>query len=292
MADGPEPHPTISRLQEIAGSVSSFVAPITLISGILFYFGYVYTTTQYGYFGLDVDTIGLGTQEFIMRSPGPLLTPLLAAGLIAVVIGLAHAAVRRRIEVASAEAPWRLRRFRRLALGCTAAGWVGLGVGAAMLFGYAVVGPLVPLYDLVAPSVLAVSAATAIYAARLDRLLGRSRSRIVNVARYAVLTISLLWATSTLAQYTGRFAAMTLGQLRDRPSVVLDTKERLFLPTTTVQEVPLPTDKDQSFHFRYWNLRLLIQGKDKMFLVPSPWRRGDPTLVVPMNDQVRVQFLR
>jgi hypothetical protein len=100
MADGPEPHPTISRLQEIAGSVSSFVAPITLISGILFYFGYVYTTTQYGYFGLDVDTIGLGTQEFIMRSPGPLLTPLLAAGLIAVVIGLAHAAVRRRIEVA------------------------------------------------------------------------------------------------------------------------------------------------------------------------------------------------
>jgi len=29
-----------------------------------------------------------------------------------------------------------------------------------------------------------------------------------------------------------------------------------------------------------------------MFLVPSPWRRGDPTLVVPMNDQVRVQFLR
>jgi hypothetical protein len=292
MPDRPEPRPTIDRIQEIAGSVSSFVAPVTLISAILFYFGYVYTTTQYSYFGLDVDTIGLGTQEFIMRSPGPLLTPMLAAGVVAVVVGLSHAAIRRRIEVAAAEEPWRLHRFRRLAVGCTAVGWTGLGVGVGMVFGYAVVGPLVPLYDLVAPSVMAVGAAVAIYAARVDRLLDRPRARVVTMALYAVLTISLLWATSTFAQYTGRFAALTLGQLRDRPSVVLDTKERLFLPTTTVQEVSLPEDKDQTFRFRYWNLRLLIQGKDRMFLVPSPWHRGDPTLVVLMDGDVRVEFLR
>src|SRR4051794_30921381 len=152
MADDPEPHPTINRLQAIAGSVSSFVAPVTLISAILFYFGYVYTTTQYNYFGLDVDTIGLGTQEFIMRSPGPLLTPLVAASLIAVVVGRFHAALRRRIEVATAEAPWRLRRFRRLAFGFASVGWIGLGLGAVLLFGYALLGPLVPLYDLVEPS--------------------------------------------------------------------------------------------------------------------------------------------
>src|SRR5207342_3509293 len=63
----PERLPTAKRFQELLGSVSSVVAPITLISAVLFYFGYVYTTTEYAYFGLDVDTIGLSTQEFIMR---------------------------------------------------------------------------------------------------------------------------------------------------------------------------------------------------------------------------------
>ena len=27
-----------------------------------------------------------------------------------------------------------------------------------------------------------------------------------------------------------------------------------------------------------------------MFLVPSPWQRGDPTLVVQMDGDVRIQF--
>ena len=292
MPDPPEPRPpTSKRLQELVGSVSSVIAPITLISAILFYFGYVYTTTEYGYYGLDVDTIGLSTQEFIMRSPGPLLTPLLGAGLVAAVVALAHAAVRRRIAVAGAEAPWRLRPFRLLARGCAVLGWAGLGVGAALVFGYIVLGPLVPLYTLVTPAVLAVGAGAAVYAVRLGKLLGRAARPAVVVALYAVLTTSLLWATSTLAQYTGEWAAITLEPLRDRPSVVLDTKERLFLTTRTVEERALPPGEGQTFHFRYRHLRLLIQGKDHMFLVPSPWQRGDPTLVVPMDGDVRVQFL-
>ncbi|MBA3905597.1 MAG: hypothetical protein H0X35_02770 [Pseudonocardiales bacterium] len=291
MIQNPEPPPFSQRLQEIAGSVSSVVAPISLISAILFYFGYVYTTTEYGYFGLDVDTIGLSTQEFIMRSPGPLLTPLLAAGLVAAAVSVVHAAVRRRIEVATAEAPWRLRQFRRLARWCNVFGWTVLGVGAILVFGFAALGPLVPLYILVAPSVLAIGAAVSIYAVRLDRLLARPRRGAVIVALYAVLATSLLWTTSTLAQYTGRWAAITLvAELQDRPSVVLDTKEHLFLPTTAVQEYALPKGENQVFHFRYANLRLLIQGKDQMFLVPGPWRRGDPTLVVPVDGDVRVQF--
>src|SRR6266487_3350463 len=127
MSDAPgEPPPAARRLQELVSSVSSVVAPITLISAILFYFGYVYSTTEYAYFGLDVDTIGLSTQEFIMRSPGPLLSPLLGAGVIGAAVALAHGAMRRRIDAAATEAPWRLRRFRRFALG------VGL-VGRATL---------------------------------------------------------------------------------------------------------------------------------------------------------------
>ena len=91
----------VQRVQSLIKSVGSVVAPITLISAVLFYFGYDYTTALYGYFGLDVDTIGLSTQEFIMRSPNVLLTPLLAAGLITAAVAVGHAAVRRRCATRS-----------------------------------------------------------------------------------------------------------------------------------------------------------------------------------------------
>jgi hypothetical protein len=293
MTNPPESaQPLVKRLQEVVGSVSSVIAPITLISAILFYFGYVYTTTEYGYFGLDVDTIGLSTQEFIMRSPGPLLTPLLGAGLITTAVAVAHAAIRRRIERNTAAAPWRLRRFRLFARGCARFGWIALGAGGVLVVGFAALAPLVPLYTLVTPVLLAVGAGAGAYAVRLGRLLGLPPRHTVVLALYAVLTTSLLWATATLAEYAGQGAAIALGELRDRPAVVLDTKERLFLTTPAVQERALPPGEAQAFRYRYRNLRLLIQGEDRLFLVPSPWTPGDATLVVPMDDDVRVQFQR
>ena len=80
----PEPTPPASglswdRVYSFAGNI---VAPATALSALLFYFGYVSTRAQYLYFGLDVDTIGLSTQAFVMRSPQPLLVPLLVLFLL------------------------------------------------------------------------------------------------------------------------------------------------------------------------------------------------------------------
>ena len=227
-----------------------------------------------------------------MRSPGPLLTPLLGAGLITAAVAVAHAAIRRRIERNTAAAPWRLRRFRLFARACAGFGWIALGAGGVLVVGFAALSPLVPLYTLVTPALLAVGAGSAAYAVRLGRLLGHPPRHTVALALYALLTTSLLWATATLAQYAGQGAAIALGELRDRPAVVLDTKERLFLTTPAVQERALPPGEAQAFRYRYRNLRLLIQGEDRLFLVPSPWTPGDATLVVPMDDDVRVQFQR
>lgn len=291
--DEGQAQPAARRLQELVGSVSSVVAPITLISAVLFYFGYVYTTTEYAYFGLDVDTIGLSTQEFIMRSPTALLTPLLAAALVTAAVALAHGWIRRRIDGA-ADAPWRLRPFRRFALGCGVAGRLALVAGSVMVATYTSLRPLLVYYDFLTPMVLAVGAGLTVYGVRLDGLLGRPRRRVATLALYTVLTASLLLATATLAQYIGAGDARKLvAQLQDRPGVILDTKERLYLTTTTtVVETVLKAGTDQTFHYRYRNLRLLIQGKDRLFLVPSPWSRGDTTLMVPMDDEVRVQFVR
>jgi hypothetical protein len=68
--------------------------PVALITALLFYFGYVSARSQYEYFGIDVDTIGLSTQAYVMRSPQPLLVPLLVLTLLAVAGLLLHNAIQ------------------------------------------------------------------------------------------------------------------------------------------------------------------------------------------------------
>ena len=78
-------------LPQWLSTATQIAAPITLVSTLLFYFGYVYTKSQYAYFGVDVDTIGLTPRDYVMRSPQPLLVPL----LVLVVLSVAAVALSR-----------------------------------------------------------------------------------------------------------------------------------------------------------------------------------------------------
>ncbi len=57
-----------------------------------------------------------------------------------------------------------------------------------------------------------------------------------------------------------------------------------------ITETLLPASEGQTFHYRYRGLRLLIDGQDRMFLVPEHWSASDSTLIVPLDGSVRVQF--
>ena len=95
---------TEDRLSQLGRWLSlggSIIAPATLITALLFYFGYVSSRAQYDYFGVDVDTVGLSTQDYVMRSPQPLLVPLLVLTLLAGGFLAAHLAARRRAAVHS-----------------------------------------------------------------------------------------------------------------------------------------------------------------------------------------------
>ena len=294
-AAGPEPAdaavPVGIRLQGLVSSVSSVVAPLTLISTLLFYFGYASSRAQYRYFGVDVDTIGLSTQDFVMRSPQPLLVPLLVLGAAGAFVAAAHTTVRRHLDGA-AEWPSRLVRWRRVAIWGSWAGRALLLTGIVLLCIYGYLRDW-PWYPVVTPLVLVLGSGVAAYAMKLDGLLGRSgRSRrTAVVSLYAVLATSLFWATAMLAELAGRGLALEEAAHLDRlPSVILDTRERLYLTSGNVSETVLPTAPDQQFHYRYRQLQLLIQGRDRLFLVPTAWSPSDSTLVVTLTGDVRVQF--
>jgi hypothetical protein len=104
--------------------------------------------------------------------------------------------------------------------------------------------------------------------------------------------VGVFWATATVAQWSGTGAAHEAARHLDRlPSLILDTKERLYLTSPGVQEAVLPAEPNQAFRYRYRGLRLLIQGRDRLFLVPEQWSASNSTLMVPLADgSARIQF--
>lgn len=298
-----DPATSLSRIGQVAGSVAQVVAPLSVLTALLFYFGYASSRQKYLYFGLDVDTIGLDTQDYVMRSPEPLLTPLLVLVLLAVAVAVAHERVRRWVQgaVAAAQdadpevaesAQHRLEWGRRRARAAVVTGDALLLAGVLLLLTF-------PLWDdwayhaLATPLLMAAGAGLALYGRRIARSLvpGQRPSGLVTAVLSALLVISVFWATATFAEWSGRGAAREAARHLDRlPAVILDTTERLHLTSPGVRETALPPIEGQTFRYRYRDLRLLIQGEDRAFLVPETWDASNSTLVVPMDDSVRLQF--
>jgi hypothetical protein len=206
----------------------------------------------------------------------------------------------------------RIERIQRTAKLARACGLAILTAGVVLLFAYPLAGTWA-LYPLVTPALIAAGAALAAYASRVRdsarqqaaataKDTGRpapipSHSSVtarwtVRILACSVIAASLFWATATIAQWSGlglaQYDAQHLGSL---PAVILDTRERLFLRDPPgIDETVLPTWKGQTFRYRYRGLHLLIQGQNRMFLVPPEWSASDSTLVVPLDGSVRVQF--
>jgi hypothetical protein len=265
-----------SQVERWVTFATRIVAPVTLISGLLFYFGYVCARAQYEYFGIDVDTIGLRTQDYVMRSPQPLLVPLLGITLLAVAGLLLHNAIL--------PAATTIRRAKIVTIALLLLGVLGL-------IGYPLLGQL-PYYALVVPAVIGLAAAALAYLSYFDRKAAGLAPQYVLLGLLAVVTITCaFWATATTAQYSGRgLAKSDARNLRQFPVVILDTKERLQLRSPGIEETSLRTGPEQAFNYRYRGLRLLVVGQNRLFLVPQQWNASNTTIVVPLDSSIRVQF--
>jgi len=312
-----------AQFEHWASLISAIAAPITVLGTLLFYFGYVSSASEYAYFGINVDTIGLSTQAYIMRSPQTLLAPLLVLTLASAGFLTLNAAVHKRITAAvttdaSAIQVQRMWRIKRRTQRSRLFGLSAVAVGFIILFGYQYMRDW-PIYGLVTPLLIGIGAEIVAYTSHilnlLHRLEGKQRwgaakdsqsawsmhdqdsgsllaRRTASVFVYVLIAASVFWATATVAQWSGRglaeYAAIHFDAL---PSVILDTKEQLWLHDPFPVEVKtLPASEGQTFHYRYRGLRLLIVGQDRMFLVPAVWSSSDSTLIVPLDGSVRVQF--
>ncbi len=204
------------------------------------------------------------------------------------------------------------RRDRRLTEAIRRSAWATAVVGGLLLGSVAVLVVIFPAlgdwdaYDLVTPVGLGVGIALLAYGRHVlalsqphDDNPGRDDEdqqgvwlrRLSTILVLGVIAGSIFWATATLAEWSGRGQAVRMAdRFKELPLVILDTKERLYVHDPVIEETELPPEEGQEFRYRYRQLRLLIEGGERMFLVPNQWSRSGTTLVVPFDESVRVQF--
>ena len=285
-AGAPEPPatPMLDQLKSLAG----VVAPTTVAAALLYYFGYVTTYARFAYFGVDLSTLGLSTQELALRSIGAIFPALAVMLLLGLAVLLGQRAVRA--------ARLRPRAERVLRIGGTVIGLFGVVMVVRAVTGMLwadlaerELPGLTPLCLGLGP--LLVLFGKNLRSAPVARGPAAGTRLAVQVLVAGLAVLGLFWLTNTFAAAYGRGQGEAdRVHMAERPAVTLDTQERLYL-RSSVQETTLPPDSDQKFRYRYRDLRLLIEAQDRLFLVPSAWQPGLGSVIVVAHDaDVRVQF--
>jgi hypothetical protein len=285
--------------------VSLVVAPTTLVTALLYYFGWSSTGAEARNFGLEQSLLGLSTTDYLLRSVPPMFWPLSLLVLVVILGLLLHLVLMRAFQHPSALAQ------RWLPMGIGLLGLLALWQGVAAPF---VIPSAVAAYGFTRSQVfLAAGIALISYAGYLwDRLRVSTKQQHpwIQISPWAarglivfpILLISLFifWAVSDYAADYGRTRAKEVeSKLDQRPSVTIYSAKRLYIDdsedngsTAGVHEDPLP-HSDGAYRYRYQGLRLLTRSNNRYFLLPENWSPRHPvTIVLLDSDTIRVELRR
>jgi hypothetical protein len=276
--------------------MGSIAAPITVLSALLFYFGWVRTNALFQHFGVDAAVLGFSSTDYLLRSVEALYVPL---GTL-LVAGLAVLWAHSLVGTLLATDRW----LKALRIAAVIMGLVGLA-----LFARGVAGVVLPRLSrndfLTTPLCLGLGATIGAYSRwlslRLRQIPNRGRGttqpgwlNTMNLALVIlVVVLSLFWAATNYAQAIGRGRAASFARgLAGRPGVTVYSVDRLFLQGPGVIEVTLPAGPHASYHYRYSGLRLLTESHGHFFLLPEGWTLASgPTIVLDDTDKLRVEFV-
>lgn len=284
-----------ARLRSTIQTIGSVVAPTTLVTALLYYFGWARATATYDHFGIDQSTLGFSTQDYLLHSTNSAFRPLSLVLLLGLLAGWLQVRLARPLE--SGTPAW----LRPLVVhGARVVGLLLLLIGLLGRYGplvYNVTFPAVPLS--LAAGVLLLTYGGWVQrrwqparGARDPRLSPLWLTGLRRGLLWAFVIVNLFAAVAGYADERGRELGRQLeANLQIRPAVSLYSVQPLGLDGPGVDHTGLPAGPSR-FRFRYTGLRLLVRSGGNYFLVPAGWssRSGAPTFAIPDGDDIRVEF--
>ncbi|MGH3785544.1 MAG: hypothetical protein ACRDRG_03105 [Pseudonocardiaceae bacterium] len=285
-----------TALPQVLKIVGSVVAPTTLLTALLFYFGLMFSIGYFRYFGVNWTVLNLPVQDYLILSASSSIVPLIyVTGAMLLALWL----YQLPLETMPAGAR---RIMLRVLIPSVAI--VGLALtGMAMVdVWYPVFPPVLPLESRGLSFSIGVLLLT--YAARLRRVLTAQRrpARVLRrvpagmiVAKWGavfiLVSVGLFWAAVSYAINVGESAAQGLEvDLLCEANVVIHSEKSLSLQAPGVREV---TDQvaDAAYRFRYEGLKLVPQSGSHYLFLPATWTHAEGVaILLPRSEALRLEF--
>jgi hypothetical protein len=285
---GRSPAPTApeAHARQALELLTLVVPPTTLVTALLFWFGFELVDARASYFGLGTGTLGFSTTDYLIRGVEAGIVPLIVL-FVAVLGGAAvHTGAHRLAN------RWGTAKQFRWGIGSVIVG----GALAGVIGAYGAFRPLPPPFDwyLLPPVLLATGPLLTAFAARWLRPeapVARS-AQISAVAIGGLVLLGLFWATSLYADALGRGRAQQLGaSLAAQPRVTVYSERALAIDPAVAPTERLSSEENGRYLYRYSQLRLLIRSAEKYFLLPDNWTPATGTvLVIPDGSEIRIEF--
>jgi hypothetical protein len=274
------------RLVAILGAV---VAPTTLLTALLYYFGWSHAYWFFHYFGVDSSLLGFTSTDYLMRSVDALFVPMTVAATAGLLLIWGHVILRARLSASSR------RRARRVLLPAAAVAGGGLAAGGlASVFTRTVLSDhlvAAPLSLGVGVLLLAAAAGQVHAVTGADRPPARGRPAAEWAVVFVLVGLSLFWAATDYSAAVGRARARDfVAHLPSYPDVVIYSQRSLSLTAPGVRATRCPGPQ-VAYRFRYDGLKLVLQSGDQYLFVPAAWTPvTGAAILIPRGSSLRLEF--
>ena len=280
----------LPKLFKVFGGI---IAPTSLLTGLLFYFGRSRAAGYYRYFHVNSTVLDLTTNDYLFSGIDGLFVPIAVASLLALVLLWLNRLLLTRVPAGA-----RRRAVRALVPAAALPGAILVVLAFADLF---TEGRVFGVNSATGGLCLAIGVILLVYAVRLLRLVlpppgpAGTRRPATGLAEWGaaflLVSIGLFWAADAYAFGVGTGGAITLHRaLPTVPEAVLYSEESLSLDVPGVTEVRC-SDPDAAYRFRYDGLRLVREAGNQYLLLPATWDRATGTAVlIPRSGTVRLEF--
>lgn len=299
-----DPTDPIQPLRATLRAIASVIAPGSLITALVYYFGWARTSSQATALGLDDSLLGYSNKDYLLRSIDAMFWPMFVGTLVTAGAALCHGAIIRWADgLSSAAQRPSIHRRRRFVAWMTPA---LVSAGAAFLI-LGTVGARTEepsrLLSMATPICVTTGIGLLGYAVHLTRRLLadnagppptpelRTVRLITSSLIFALILLSLFWTVARYAEIKGIDLAIAVEDtLPAMPDARIYSPTRLHLQPP-VKEKQLPGD-GPDHQFSYTGLKFLFRSEGKLFLRPSDPAASDVNIVIPDRDDMRLELVR